>query len=212
MTDIVIERDGSICVRPPLHMSPEEVDTIVEDKQMWIYKNQAEWQELNAAKVVREWVNGESYLYLGRNYRLCLTSEQEATLQLKNGRFYLRRSCQAEDAKSAFVAFYIEKGLERIKKRVEYFAKRVGVTPKRIDVKEFGFKWASCSQNGNLNFHWKCMMAPLSIIDYIIVHELCHLHHRDHSVAFWNEVDKVLPDYFVRKEWLRVNGASLKIC
>ena len=208
-TDIVIERDGSICVRPPLHMSPEEVDNIVEDKRMWIYKNLSEWQELNAAKVVREWVNGESYLYLGRNYRLSLTSEQEATLQLKNGRFYLCRSCQAEDAKSAFIAFYIEKGLERIKKRVEYFAKKVGVTPKRIDVKELGFKWASCSQNGDLNFHWKCMMAPLSIIDYIIVHELCHLHHRDHSVAFWNEVDKVLPDYLERKEWLRVNGVSL---
>ena len=65
--------------------------------------------------------------------------------------------------------------------------------------------------NGALAFHWKCMMAPPTIIDYIVVHELCHFHHRDHTDAFWNEVDKVIPDYRERKEWLRKNGAGLDV-
>jgi predicted metal-dependent hydrolase len=72
-------------------------------------------------------------------------------------------------------------------------------------------RWASCGSIGVLNFHWKCMMAPPRIIDYIVVHELCHFHHRNHTDAFWNEVDKVMPDYRERKEWLRKHGASLAL-
>ena len=74
-----------------------------------------------------------------------------------------------------------------------------------------GFRWASCGKSGIMNSHWKSMMAPPRIIDYITVHELCHLHHRDHSDAFWNEVDKVMPDYRERKEWLRKHGAGLDL-
>jgi predicted metal-dependent hydrolase len=80
-----------------------------------------------------------------------------------------------------------------------------------IKVKDMGYRWASCGKSGILNFHWKCMMAPPKIIDYIAVHELCHLHHRNHTEAYWNEVDKVMPDYRERKEWLRKYGASLDV-
>jgi predicted metal-dependent hydrolase len=85
------------------------------------------------------------------------------------------------------------------------------VEPVKVVVKEMGYRWASCGKNGVLNFHWKCMMAPPKIIDYIVVHELCHVHHRNHSDAFWNEVDKVMLDYRERKAWLRKNGAGLDI-
>src|SRR3546814_7726879 len=88
----------------------------------------------------------------------------------------------------------MERGRERSGKRVAYFAPKAGVSPISTDVRGLGNRWASCSPDGRLAFHWKCLMAPLSIIDYIVVHELCHLHHPDHSDAFWNEVDKVLPE------------------
>lgn len=78
-------------------------------------------------------------------------------------------------------------------------------------LRELGHRWASCSPSGNLAFHWKCMMAPQTIIDYIVVHELCHFHHLDHADAFWNEFDKVLPSYGERMEWLRKNGAGLDV-
>jgi len=91
--------------------------------------------------------------------------------------------------------------------RLEYFAPKAGVAAGTVAVRELGSCWASCFASGALAFHWKCVMAPLTVIDYIVVHELCHLRHRDHTDAFWNEVDKVLPDYRERKEWLRKNGA-----
>lgn len=214
-TDIVIERNGLITVRPPRRMTPSQVDETVLSKRMWIYRNLAEWRDLNAARVTREWVNGESFLYLGSSYRLSLVQEQDEPLKLKDGRFCLLRSIVADGgrlaAQVAFEAYYRDKGLARIKKRVAHFAAKVGVNTGAVQVKDLGYRWASCMANGDLHFHWKCMMAPLSVIDYIIVHELCHLRHRDHSDAFWNEVDKVLPDYRDRKEWLRARGAQLDL-
>jgi predicted metal-dependent hydrolase len=214
-TDIVIERDGVITVRPPLGMNPEEVDETVFSRRMWIYRNLAEWRDLNATHVTREWVNGESFLYLGSRYRLQLVQEQDVPLKLKDGRFCLLRSVVetggSAAAHDAFVTFYQNKGMARLQKRVAYFSAKVGVQAGTAQIKELGYRWASCLKSGDLHFHWKCLMAPLTIIDYIIVHELCHLHHRDHSDAFWNEVDKILPDYRDRKEWLRVHGAELDL-
>lgn len=214
-TDIVIERDGVITVRPPRHMAPEQVDATVLSKRMWIYRNLAEWRDLNASGVVREWVNGETFLYLGSSYQLQLVAEQDEPLKLKDGRFLLLRSLVehggAAAARAAFEQFYATKGLERLQRRVAHFAPRVGVTPGAVLVKDIGFRWAACQPSGDLHFHWKSLMAPLTVLDYIVVHELCHLHQRDHTDAFWNEVDKVLPDYRERKEWLRKRGAKLDL-
>jgi predicted metal-dependent hydrolase len=214
-TDIVIERNGIIAVRPPSNYTPEQVDAVVKSKRMWIYRNLAEWRDLNATAVVREWVNGETFLYLGRAYRLALITEQAEPLKLIEGRFCLKRQLidkgGSTAAKKAFEVYYAEKGLQRISERVKYYAPKIGVTASSINVKDMSFRWASCSKSGVLNFHWKCMMAPPKIIDYIIVHELCHMHQRNHSDAFWNEVDKVMPDYRERKEWLRKNGAGLSL-
>lgn len=213
--DIVIERDGSILVRAPESIPDERIEDMVEAKRYWIYKNLAEWRDLNATRVLREYRNGEGFLYLGRSYRLLLVANQAEPVLLKNGRFCLQRDLvdegAIEAAKTAFREYYIVRGSERITLRLNYFATKVGVTPHGIDVRELGNRWASCSPNGNLAFHWKCMMAPQMIIDYIVVHELCHFHHLDHTDAFWNEVDKVIPNYGERKEWLRVNGAGLDV-
>jgi predicted metal-dependent hydrolase len=214
-TDIVIERDGLITVRPPKRMSAEEVDETVLAKRMWIYRNLAEWEDLNATRVVREWVNGESFLYLGSQYRLSLVENQEEDLKLKEGRFCLRRELLmhggAAAAQKAFETFYSNKGEERLAARVRFYEPKVGIRAGSVTVKELGFRWAACMQSGDVHFHWRCLMAPLTVIDYIVVHELCHLRHRDHSDAFWNEVDKILPDYKQRKEWLRLHGVRLDL-
>ena len=214
-TDIVIERNGDIVVRPPKDYSAKQVDAVVESKRMWIYRNLAEWRDLNATAVVREWVNGETFLYLGRSYRLSLVTGQEADLILKEGRFCLNRELidvgGTKSAKKAFESYYSNKCLQRIEQRVKYFAPKVGVQPTSVKVRDMGYRWASCNKGNALAFHWKCMMAPSKIIDYIIVHELCHIHHRNHSDVFWNEVDKVMLDFRERKEWLRNNGANLDL-
>lgn len=213
--DIVIERDGRVLVRAPAAIPDERIEDLVEAKRYWIYKNLAEWRDLNATHVLREYRNGEGFLYLGRSYRLSLVAEQEEPLLLKNGRFCLRRDLvdrgEMAAAKSAFRDYYIAQGRERIARRVGYYAPKVGVAPRKVDVRELGHRWASCSPRGNVAFHWKCMMAPQTILDYIVVHELCHFHHLDHTDAFWNEVDKVMPVYSERREWLRTHGAALDV-
>ena len=214
-TDIVIERDGRVVVRPPAHYTPDQIDAVVASKRLWIYRNLAEWKDLNASAVAREWVNGESFLYLGGAYRLALVSGQDRPLKLKDGRFRLSRDVieqgGTQAARDAFEQFYIDKGHERFQGRVAFFSPRVGVDSAGIRVRDMGHRWASLGRNGIVNFHWKCMMAPPRIIDYIVVHELCHFHYRNHTDAFWNEVDKVLPDWRERKGWLRKRGAALDI-
>ena len=214
-TDIVIERDGCVTVRPPARMTPDQVDKTVLSRRHWIYRNLAEWRDLNATRVVREWVNGESFLYLGSAYRLLLVAEQDEPLKLKDGRFCLLRSVVEQGGKTgaqdAFRDFYIARGTARLVQRVNHFASRVDVQPGTLQVKELGYRWASSLPGGDLHFHWKCLMAPSKITDYIVVHELCHMRHRDHSDLFWNEVDKVMPDYRERKEWLRQRGAGMDL-
>ena len=213
--DIVLERDGRIVVRAPEWADDRAIERIVQSKTFWIYQSLAEWRDLNATRVLREFKSGEGFLYLGRSYRLQVVDDQEDAVLLKNGRFTLRRdlveSGDVERAKRAFQSFYEAKGADRLRRRVAYFAPKVGVKPGTVEVRDLGHRWASCSPLGTLSFHWKCLMAPLGVIDYIVVHELCHFLHLDHTDAFWNEVDKVMPNYRERKEWLRLNGASLDL-
>lgn len=213
--DIIIDRDGSVLVRAPKEMGDEQISDIVNSKHYWMYKSLAEWRDLNATRMIREYKNGEGFLYLGAAYRLLLVHDQKEPLKLKDARFCLCRDMVEQGgintAKAVFRDYYISRGLERIKQRVNYYVPKVGVMPKAVDVRELGHRWASCSPSGKLAFHWKCMMAPQTIIDYIVVHELCHFHQKDHTDAFWNEVDKVMPKYRERKEWLRKNGAGLDV-
>ena len=209
---IYIERDGKVSVLVPEKLTARQVDDILESKRKWIYQSLAEWQDLNANRIQRDYVNGEGFLYLGRTYRLKLVSDLPEPLMLKDGYFCLRATKgSAPDADAVFREFYRVKGATRIPPRVAYFQAKMGVKSKSIKIMELKHRWASCTTNGNLNFHWKCMMAPLTIIDYIVVHELAHLIHSNHSAKFWNEVDKVMPDFQDRKNWLRDHGAGMDL-
>jgi len=76
---------------------------------------------------------------------------------------------------------------------------------------ELQHRWASCSEKGNLNFHWKCAMAPIDTLKYIVIHELVHLIHPNHTTSFWNDVDKIVPDYERQVKWLEINGAGMDL-
>lgn len=93
-----------------------------------------------------------------------------------------------------------------IPERVSYYAKQMGVSYGRITIRNQKTRWGSCSQQGNLNFNCRLMKMPAEILDYVVVHELCHRRQMNHSRLFWNEVEKALPDYQVRKLWLKENG------
>ena len=96
-----------------------------------------------------------------------------------------------------------------IPERVAYYARIVGVTYGRITIRNQKTRWGSCSSKGNLNFNCRLMKAPASVLDYVIVHELCHRLEMNHSPRFWALVEQVMPDYRVHRKWLREHGSSL---
>ena len=93
--------------------------------------------------------------------------------------------------------------------RVAHYARLMGVTYGRITVRNQRTRWGSCSGKGNLNFNCLLALAPVEIMDYVIVHELCHLKHMNHSKAFWDLVGQIMPDYEIRRKWLKDNGSAL---
>ena len=102
-----------------------------------------------------------------------------------------------------------ERAKSVLAQRTAYFARQVGVTYGRITVRDQKTRWGSCSQTGNLNFNFRLILAPSEVLDYVVVHELCHRRQMNHSAQFWQEVAQVLPDYRKRKAWLTENGWRL---
>ena len=93
--------------------------------------------------------------------------------------------------------------------RVAYYAEKLGVSYGKITLRQQKTRWGSCAANGNLNFNWLLILAPPEVLDYVVVHELCHRREMNHSQAFWKEVEKILPDYRERQKWLKDNGWRL---
>lgn len=113
--------------------------------------------------------------------------------------------------REAIKNFYVKNAMNFFKERVEFFSKNMGVYPKKVTVKEVKTLWGSCSSKGSITLNWKLVMAPPHIIDYVIVHELCHFRHMNHSKDFWMEVEKVIPDYKYKRKWLKENGHLCKL-
>lgn len=207
---IFIERDGSVSARVPQKLKDEEIENILKAKEYQIFKNLAEWEQLNANAVEREYVNGQSFLYSGRNYRLKLVDENFGDLQFVKNTFLLSKR-QKHKAKELFVQFYKDKLTTKIHPIIERYKNQLGVNPNQIKIMELQNRWASCTTNGNVNFHWKCAMAPIDVLHYMVVHELAHLIHNNHTKAFWNEVDKILPSYQEQVNWLKIYGAGMSL-
>ena len=99
-----------------------------------------------------------------------------------------------------------DKALAYIPERVAYFAEKIGITYGRLTIRNQKTRWGSCSSKGNLNFNCLLMLTPPEVIDYVVVHELCHRKEMNHSKAFWDEVSHVMPDYEKARAWLKSEG------
>jgi predicted metal-dependent hydrolase len=207
---IFIERNGSVSARVPEKLNDNEIEEVIKGKEYQIHKNLAEWKQLNERYVLREFVNGQSFLYLGRNYLLKLVDKELGEVQFVKGRFLLSNK-ELDKAKEYFVEFYRNKLKEKIKPLVRKYQSQLGAKPNEVKVMELKNRWGSCSAKGNINFHWKCAMAPMDVLQYIVVHELVHLIHLNHTPEFWNELDKILPSYNKQMNWLRLNGVGMTL-
>ena len=143
---------------------------------------------------------------------LCFLSEKASWIRMQQGRMQERENMR-QQARIHLDAAQEKELRERAKsvlaQRTAYFARQVGVTYGRITVRDQKTRWGSCSQTGNLNFNFRLILAPPEVLDYVVVHELCHRRQMNHSAQFWQEVAQVLPDYRERKAWLTENGWRL---
>lgn len=128
---------------------------------------------------------------------------------LERTKEYREQKPLSADLSEAKRNVYIRKAKETITKRTSYFARLMGVSYRNITIREQKTRWGSCSSEKNLNFNWKLILAPPGVLDYVVVHELCHLKEMNHSKAFWDEVGKVMPEYETYKLWLKENGWRL---
>lgn len=143
---------------------------------------------------------------------LCFLSEKASWIRMQQGKMQEREKMR-QQARIHLDAAQEKELRERAKsvlaQRTAYFARQIGVTYGRITVRDQKTRWGSCSQTGNLNFNFRLILAPLEVLDYVVVHELCHRRQMNHSAQFWQEVAQVLPDYRKRKAWLTENGWRL---
>jgi len=205
---ITVDRQGELIAHAPVGVKASLLERFVREKKAWIYRKLAQKEALKQAFPKREYKNGEGFPYLGRSYRLLLVENQDVPLKLSHGRFRLIRT-DAERGRGHFIRWYIEHAASWIGPRVEEFAAAMGVRHDGVAIRDLGYRWGSCSPNGGLNFHWAVMLFPASVVEYVIVHELAHLIHRNHSPSFWRKVRQVLPDFDARKELLARNGGAM---
>ena len=155
-------------------------------------------------------------MYLGRNYSMQIhvdeTLQNNSSVKLFRGKFHVYvKEKDDELIKTAVEAWYREKTEEQVKKRIKYYQKYFNKKPSAIKVKEQKKRWASCTSNNELLFNWRCVMAKSIALDYIVVHEMCHMYYMNHSQEFWDLVASVMNDYEVRKEWLRDYGIRMDL-
>ena len=139
----------------------------------------------------------------------CIIQKKEPWIQKHLTQMKERREEYEKSGRQPLTAEDIQKlaqqALEYIPKRVEYFSKIIGVTYGRITIRNQKTRWGSCSSKGNLNFNCLLMLTPPEVIDYVVVHELCHRKQMNHSKKFWAEVEKILPDYKESIKWLKLH-------
>ena len=212
---IEVEPNGEVNVIAPLGSNEEDILQRVKSRASWIVAKQYESKFIKDVKVDREAVSGESYMYLGRNYSLDIILDESLDsidVKLFRGRFVVKTYTKNEEViKKAMENWYREKTLSKVKERVNYYKNYFKDEVKDIKVKEQKKRWASCTAKNELLFNWRCVMAPSNILDYIVVHEMCHMEFKNHSKDFWNRVCSVMPDYDIRRSWLRNNGIRMDI-
>lgn len=204
---ITVERDRSIVVMAPLGTTPEKIREVVESRKLWIYEKLRHPQKYDSTPR-KEFVSGETVLYLGRNYRLEIQKGSEESIRFL-GKFIVT-GVSSDRAAKLFREWYLDKAKKKIIPQVKLHARNLGVQFNKVMVSELKYRWGSCTPNDNLNFNWKLIKAPVVVIDYVIVHELAHLLEQNHTARFWNIVQVQVPRYAKAKEWLKEHGDILE--
>lgn len=193
---------GEVWVSAPTGMPVADITQFVQQKRGWIEKHLARQQQNLSASGERLYLSGETVPFLGQ----ALTLQTGAAARpIRMGDVLQLGAANAGLAqrKAAVQTWYIEQAKAYLPPRIEHFQAKLGVQPRAIKIRHYKSRWGSCNHRGELQFNWLLMMAPATVVDYVVVHELAHLRHFNHSAAFWQLVASVMPDYTVRRQWLK---------
>lgn len=206
---ITVERSGELVLCAPPSVEEAQLRAFVLEKRFWIYSRLAEKDRLQRPVPRKEFVGGEGFLYLGRSHRLKLVDEQDVPLKLVGGRFCLSTAA-VPSAREHFIRWYSDRAKAWLASRVASYRSRMEVTPAGVRVQDLGYRWGSCGKGDCLYFHWKAILLPARIAEYVVVHEIAHLHEPHHTPAFWLRVERAMPDYAQRKAWLAEHGIDVE--
>jgi predicted metal-dependent hydrolase len=208
--------DDTVKVTVPKNLSDQRIEELIKNRTVWI-RQKLKIQTETIRPKDKEYVNGETFSYLGRNYRLKCLSGGSGEARLTNGYLTVWLAKGASEAASggcvrqSLQQWYQARALEKLKEKTKRYSAILGVSPQSVGVKEYKARWGSCSSSGDVTYNWRIIMAPHHIVDYIVVHELCHLLEHNHGPKYWKHVQNVVPNYKECREWLKVNGISLNI-
>ncbi|MEH2943952.1 SprT family zinc-dependent metalloprotease [Lachnospiraceae bacterium KK002] len=225
---IVIGKDGNIQVKAPNWLPRHQIDQFIHQKSDWIEEKRAELHTRRLKKPVHTFQEGDCFLFRGETYRLAVQEVFPSGLQpgRKSGiipdfgeRILVTERAAPEQVKQKLEEWYIRQARQIFSGQVSLYyppvfqlaseaGKEIGPV-NRIAIRNQKTRWGSCSSRGNLNFNWRLVMAPEKILDYVVVHELCHLAYLNHSGQFWKLVEQILPDCRERRSWLKMNSMLL---
>ncbi len=215
-----VDSSGKVVITAPAITPLETIIEITRSKSDWISKHLKEKQQLEEYRFEKEFVSGESIQFLGNQYMLKITEGED---EISNSCFihgkYLKVQIpeglnpviKSELVKERLIIWYKQQAEEKIQARVAKYAEKHGFVYNSVLIREQEKRWGSCDHLGNLRFNWKIIMAPITLVDYVVVHELCHLKVKNHTPGFWQLLQGIMFDYEIRKNRLKQLGACYSL-
>ena len=208
---VTVDPSGSVLLVAPEHFTTSRLDAVVRRKAAWIQQRRRHVESHDLLRAPREFVSGESVLYLGRHYRLKVHPNAAGEAKLRGGWLHVAAPSgvrQTAHVRAVLVSWLRGHAAERLPERVAAWRARAGVEMPRVVIADQQKRWGSCDRNGTIRFNWRIIQAPMRLVDYVVVHELVHLRHRGHGRDYWQAFGRVMPDYELRREDLRRGGAG----
>lgn len=203
-----ITADAKLVVHAPLRVTKQVINEALEQKAAWVVKKQEEAQRRHEKHLPKQCEEGESFLLLGKPLTL-IYEDSAKKIEVRCENLFVPTK-KRDTAKEAITIWYKAQALLILRERVAFYAISYNVKYDSIKVTSALSRWGSCSSGRRLCFTWRLVLAPVEMIDYVVVHELSHIGHPDHSKAFWGHVSELMPDFEIRQKWFRDNAALLR--
>lgn len=214
--EIAISSLAQTCVTAPRLASLETIEKFIHSRAGWILKNIAQRQTAAGQYVRKEYETGHNFLFMGNLYPLVVdkSSNCSTKISFSGSQWDIRANAATSQnmIKNKLISWYRRQAGEIFGGRVFHYSRVMGLIPQKITVKTQKRLWGSCNHQGKtINLNWVLVMAPLSVIDYVVVHELCHLAVPNHSARFWKKVAQFMPDYKTQEQWLKAHALQMRL-